>query len=79
VPGLSTRALDKVLSPAKIDVCSWGEGVTHIHWCLIPRMTDMPPNGIEVLSTLWDGRWSCSPEEAAMVADGVRLTIATET
>ncbi|HLF78685.1 MAG TPA: HIT family protein [Dehalococcoidia bacterium] len=72
VVGLTSKALTEVMSPAKVYVCSWGESATHVHWCLIPRSDDMPANGIEVTTNLWDGRWSCTAEEAAEVADQVR-------
>jgi diadenosine tetraphosphate (Ap4A) HIT family hydrolase len=37
------RALSDVLHPAKIYVCSFGDGVKHIHFWVLPRPADMRP------------------------------------
>ena len=36
-------ALAEVLKPARVYVCSFGEGVRHVHWWVLPRPADMPP------------------------------------
>ncbi|HEY7341467.1 MAG TPA: HIT domain-containing protein [Ktedonobacterales bacterium] len=67
------RALAHVLHPAKIYATSFGEAVAHVHWYVLPRMPDMPANGIEVLSRLFGEKpWAGSDEEAAAIADQVR-------
>ena len=37
------RALSEVLRPAKVYVCSFGDGVTHIHFWVLPRPPEMRP------------------------------------
>jgi diadenosine tetraphosphate (Ap4A) HIT family hydrolase len=37
------RALSDVLNPAKIYVCSFGDGVKHIHFWVLPRPPEMRP------------------------------------
>jgi hypothetical protein len=49
-----------------------GESVKHIHFYIIPRMADMPADGLEVLQQMFEGRWACSEAAAAEVADRVR-------
>ncbi len=34
-------ALTEVLKPAKVYVCSFGEGVKHVHWWVLPRPAEM--------------------------------------
>jgi diadenosine tetraphosphate (Ap4A) HIT family hydrolase len=73
-------ALSRVLKPAKIHVCSWGEQVKHIHFHVIPRTSDMPVGNLllliymrikKLLNQLGLSRW-VSDEEAAAVAAKVR-------
>ena len=69
----TSRALAHVLHPAKIYATSFGESVAHVHWYMLPRMPDMPPNGIEVLSRLFSEMpWVGSDEDAAAIAGQVR-------
>lgn len=65
-------ALTEVLHPVKVHVPSMGEVVKHIHFYVIPRMADMPADGLEVLQQMFEGRWACRVTEAAEVAALVR-------
>ena len=68
-------ALTRVLRPEKIYICSFGEKVKHIHFYVIPRTLDMPASGLEVLHLMFDGRWSCSDDEATEIATAVKEEI----
>ena len=46
------RALSDVLHPAKIYVCSFGDGVKHIHFWVLPRPPEMRPGMHTVISHL---------------------------
>ncbi|HEX5370985.1 MAG TPA: HIT family protein [Dehalococcoidia bacterium] len=71
----ATQALTRALQPEKIYVCSFGSGVKHVHFYLIPRSSEMPPEviGVDLLKELSTGRWACSDEDAAHVAAQVRI------
>jgi diadenosine tetraphosphate (Ap4A) HIT family hydrolase len=45
-------ALTEVLKPAKIHVCSFGDGVKHVHWWVLPRPSDMRPGMHPVIFNL---------------------------
>jgi diadenosine tetraphosphate (Ap4A) HIT family hydrolase len=45
-------ALAKVLHPAKVYVCSFGDGVKHVHFWLLPRPSDMRPGMHSVMFNL---------------------------
>ncbi|MFA5185979.1 MAG: HIT family protein [Patescibacteria group bacterium] len=63
------NALNKVLAPEKIHVCSFGESVRHVHWYVIPRSAGMPQNGYDVLRGIFrDKKWACSVKDAAATA-----------
>ncbi len=68
----TTNALTRVLRPEKVYVCSFGEMGKHIHFYVIPRTSDMPASGREVLRLMFEGRWACSDEEAEEVAVRVK-------
>lgn len=73
------RALAHVLHPAKVYATSFGESVSHVHFYIIPRYSrtpEMPANGIEILSRLFQGPWAGSDEESAAIADQVRPILA---
>jgi diadenosine tetraphosphate (Ap4A) HIT family hydrolase len=74
----STLALTRVLHPEKVYVCSFGSGVKHVHFYLIPKLPVMPADliGAGLLQALFTGRWACSDEEAAHVAAQVRVELA---
>jgi ATP adenylyltransferase len=76
------RALSQVLKPAKVYVCSFGDGVKHIHLWVLPRPPEMRP-GMHWVFLHLDARafltrrfgvrrWIVSDEEAAHIADQVR-------
>ncbi|NIS79332.1 MAG: HIT domain-containing protein [Anaerolineales bacterium] len=66
-------ALRKVLQPAKIYACSFGDGVKHVHFIIIPRSSEMPPEGSQVLEeVVHDKLWTCMENEAAEVVFNVR-------
>jgi diadenosine tetraphosphate (Ap4A) HIT family hydrolase len=75
-------ALSQVLKPAKVYVCSFGEGVKHIHLWVLPRPPEMRPGmhwvflhlDVRALLTHRFGiqRWVVSDAEVAHIADQVR-------
>jgi hypothetical protein len=68
-----------VLKPAKVYVCSFGEGVKHIHFWVLPRPPEMRPGMHPVFlqldvrafftRRLGIQRWLVSDEEVAELAD----------
>jgi diadenosine tetraphosphate (Ap4A) HIT family hydrolase len=73
--GRTTKALRDVMAPERIYVATFGESERHVHWFVVPRTADLPP-GPSLLADMWDRRWACSDEEAADVANRVRVAIA---
>jgi diadenosine tetraphosphate (Ap4A) HIT family hydrolase len=75
-------ALSNVLKPAKVYVCSFGDGVRHIHFWVVPRPLEMRPGmhwvflnlDVRVVLSRRFGikKWMCSDEEAADIAAQVR-------
>jgi diadenosine tetraphosphate (Ap4A) HIT family hydrolase len=75
-------ALEEVLKPAKVYVCSFGEGVRHIHWWVLPRPPDMRPGmhpvifNLDLRNTLTRylgiKKWIVSETEVAEIAQRVR-------
>jgi len=66
-------ALSRVLRPAKIYSCSFGETTQHVHFWIVPRSADMPADALQVLTRMINEKaWSCSEAEAAEVARLVR-------
>ncbi len=77
-------ALSRVLKPAKVYVCSFGEAVKHIHFYVIPRTPDMPAGSqpvfmhLRIKMTLYRlgmKKLACSDAEAAEVAAQVRVEL----
>jgi diadenosine tetraphosphate (Ap4A) HIT family hydrolase len=76
------QALSEVLHPAKIYVCSFGDGVKHIHFWALPRPTDMAPGmhpvmlNLDLRMTLTRRlgvkKWTCSEAEVTEMADRLR-------
>lgn len=75
-------ALTDVLHPAKVYVCSFGDGVKHIHFWVLPRPADMRPGMHSVMLQLdlrttltrwfrWR-RWVVRDAEITAIAKGVR-------
>jgi len=71
-----SMAVQKVLQPEKVYICSFGEVVRHVHWYVIPRMPGMPRSGIDVLHGIFTERkWSCSVKDASMTAIKVKAEL----
>jgi diadenosine tetraphosphate (Ap4A) HIT family hydrolase len=76
------RALSDVLHPAKVYVCSFGDGIRHIHFWVLPRPPDMRPGMHAVMAhldlrmaltrRLGLKRWLVSDTEVAAIATQVR-------
>jgi diadenosine tetraphosphate (Ap4A) HIT family hydrolase len=76
------RALTEVLQSAKVYLCSFGDGVKHVHFWVLPRPHDMHPGmhwvffNLDVRAFLTRRlgvkRWVCSDEEVAEIAGQVR-------
>lgn len=71
----TSAALKAALAAERVYACSFGESVNHVHFYLIPRYAGMPPNGIDVINTMFSEAdpWACSDEEAAEASEKVRL------
>lgn len=76
----ATKAMSAELAPAKIYICLFAESADfpHIHFHLIPRFADTPPErrGPDVFAYLSDavaqGRNLGDIEEAARIAEAIR-------
>ncbi len=85
---VTCQALTEVLSPAKVYVCSFGEGVKHVHFWVLPRSPEMRPGMHSVLFTLdlrlaltrWLGfrKWILSEDEVIQTADRLRESFARQ-
>ena len=79
---MACLALSEVLKPAKVYVCSFGDGVKHIHLWILPRPPEMRPGmhwvmwHLDVRSFLTRRlglkRWLVSDEEVADMAGQLR-------
>ena len=75
-------ALTEVLKPGKVYVCSFGDGIKHIHFWVLPRPPEMRPGmhwvflNLDVRAVLTRRfgikKWICSGEEVADIAAQVR-------
>jgi len=72
-----TGAMERALGAERVYVCSFGEKVRHVHFHLIPRTPEMPPDGPLLMPDFFaeERRWGCSAEEAAAAADEVRRAL----
>ena len=68
----TTKALRDVMAPERVYVASFGESVRHVHWFVVARTSGLPA-GPSLLADMWDGRWACSDDEAADIANRVRV------
>jgi diadenosine tetraphosphate (Ap4A) HIT family hydrolase len=78
----SCQAVSNVLNPAKVYVCSFGDGVHHIHFWILPRPVEMRPGmhwtilNLDLRTLLTDRlgikRWQCNQGEVADLADMLR-------
>jgi diadenosine tetraphosphate (Ap4A) HIT family hydrolase len=78
------QALTEVLEPAKVYVCSFGDGVKHVHFWILPRPPDMRPGmhwvmlNLDVRATLTRlgvKRWLVSDAEMISLAERLRRRI----
>jgi diadenosine tetraphosphate (Ap4A) HIT family hydrolase len=75
-------ALAEVLRPAKVYLCSFGDGIKHVHFWVLPRPQGMRPGMHWVMLNLdlrtvltrrlGIKRWVCSDEEVAKMTSQVR-------
>ena len=75
-------ALNDVLEPAKIYVCSYGDGVKHVHFWVLPRPSTMRPGmhsvmfNLDVRTTLTRllgiKKWIVSDSDVSIIAQQVR-------
>ena len=82
---MTCAALTEVLQPAKVYVCSFGDGVKHIHFWVLPRPQHMRPGmhwtmfnlDLRALLTRRFGvkKWLCDETEVAELASRVREQI----
>jgi diadenosine tetraphosphate (Ap4A) HIT family hydrolase len=81
---VTCQALASVLNPAKVYVCSFGDGVKHIHFWILPRPLAMRPGMHWVmlnldlrvmLARLGVKRWLVSDAELLSLAERVRSQI----
>ena len=73
--GRTTKALRDVIAPERVYVASLGDTGVHVEWLLVPRSAGMP-TGAALLGELASSRWACSEEDAADIANRVRVAIA---
>jgi diadenosine tetraphosphate (Ap4A) HIT family hydrolase len=78
---MTCTALSEALKPAKVYVCSFGDGVKHVHFWVLPRMPDMHPgmhwvffylDARMLLTRLGFRRWVVSDEKVASMVAGLR-------
>ena len=78
------QALASALEPAKVYVCSFGDGVKHIHFWILPRPPGMRPGmhwvmlSLDVraaLTRLGVKRWLVSDAEMVSLAERIRSQI----
>jgi len=81
---ITCAAVAAVLKPAKVYVCSFGDGVRHIHFWVLPRPAEMPPGMMGVMRRLtWRGRlarlgirrWVIPDAEVARLAGEIRTEL----
>jgi diadenosine tetraphosphate (Ap4A) HIT family hydrolase len=75
-------ALNAVLKPAKVYVCSYGDGVRHVHFWALPRPATMRPGmhsvmfNLDMRTTLTRllgiKKWVVSDSDVSMIAQQVR-------
>jgi diadenosine tetraphosphate (Ap4A) HIT family hydrolase len=71
-------AMERAFGAERVYVCLFGETVRHVHFHLIPRTPEMPPDGPLLMPDFFgeEQRWGCSAEEAAAAAEEVRKALA---
>jgi diadenosine tetraphosphate (Ap4A) HIT family hydrolase len=81
------RAVMVVLNPAKVYVCSFGDGIKHIHFWVLPRPQGMRPGmhtmmrnlDLRIALTRFLGikRWLCSDQEVSDLVEKLRAQLYT--
>lgn len=66
------KAIETILHPSKIYAGSFGEGVKHVHFMIVPRMQGMPIGAELLKEVIQDQLWTCSLNEASDIAMKVR-------
>jgi diadenosine tetraphosphate (Ap4A) HIT family hydrolase len=69
---VTCRALEELFQPARVYAGSFGEGVPHVHFMLIPRLDGMPIGAELLKQVLEQHLWTCPADEAAALAAQVR-------
>jgi diadenosine tetraphosphate (Ap4A) HIT family hydrolase len=79
---VTCAAVQEVLKPAKVYVCSFGDGIKHIHFWILPRPPEMDPGMHFVMRNLdirmgltrllGIKRWVCSDEQIVETANRLR-------
>jgi diadenosine tetraphosphate (Ap4A) HIT family hydrolase len=71
-------AVERALGAERVYVCSFGEEVRHVHFHVVPRTAEMPPNGPLLLPELFSEErpWGCSDEKAAEAVAAVKAALA---
>ena len=79
--GAASRTLMKLLTPEKVYICSFGSGVKHGHFYLMPRPLDAPHDlvGGSFVAEVFTGRWACTDNDAADIARRLRGELAKHT
>ncbi len=82
---LTCSGLTQVLQPARVYVCSFGDGVRHIHFWVLPRPPEMRPGMHRVMRQLdlrlaltrhlGVKRWIIASQEVAELAEQIRRQI----
>jgi diadenosine tetraphosphate (Ap4A) HIT family hydrolase len=66
------KAIEAILHPSKIYTGSFGEGVKHVHFMIVPRMQGMPIGADLLKEVIEDQLWTCSLQDASDIAIKVR-------
>ncbi len=85
---LTCQALMEVLQPAKVYVCSFGEGVQHVHLWALPRPASMRPGmhwalfNLDLRLALTRGlgirKWRMKEDQVADLAEELRSSFARQ-
>jgi histidine triad (HIT) family protein len=68
-------AMRSELGTERVYACSFAETVRHLHIHLLPRYPDMPALGPRLVPDLFDGRWTCTRQEAETAAQRLRAAL----
>ena|SRR5438093_7400742 len=70
----ASAAVKAALNAERVYVCSFGESVNHVHFYVVPRYSNMPKDGVEVINMMFSAEspWACGDGRAAVAAERVR-------